>query len=133
MTWNDGVTLMPSDSILKQIGFKRRASVRWFYEKSLKLLDSRIPENVVFQLTLDKEGRYIVEVIDNVYMAPYYFGVLWPEPKIFLDAINSILYSLNVVGLDIHMDYSRYGISDSSLAAGRPNSMALLLRSGNLC
>ena len=121
MTWNDGVTPMPSDSILKQIGFKRKPSVRWYYEKNLNLLDNRIPKHVVFQLALDKEGRYIVEVIDNVYMTPYYFGVLWPEPKIFLDAINSILYSLNVVGLDIHMDYSRYGVSDSALAAGQPN------------
>lgn len=115
MTWNDGVTPMPSDSILKQIGFKRKPSVRWYYEKNLNLLDNRIPKHVVFQLALDKEGRYIVEVIDNVYMTPYYFGVQWPEPKIFLDAINSILYSLNVVGLDIHMDYSRYGVSDSAL------------------
>lgn len=115
MAWNDGVTEMPSESILKQIGFKRMASGRWFYEKNLNLLDNRIPKHVVFQLALDKEGRYIVEVIDNVYMTPYYFGVLWPEPKIFLDAINSILYSLNVVGLDIHMDYSRYGVSDSAL------------------
>ena len=127
MMWNDGVTPMPSDSILKQIGFKRKASVRWFYEKSLKLLDSRIPKNVVFQLALDKEGRYIVEVIDNVYMAPYYFGVLWPEPKIFLDAVNSILYSLSVVGLDIHMDYSRYGVSDSSLSPSRRTSEYLHL------
>ena len=121
MTWNDGVTSMPSDSILKQIGFKRTASGRWFYEKSLKLLDNRIPKSIVFLLTLDKEGRYKAEVIDDVFVTPYYFGVLWPEPKIFLDAVNSILYSLSVVGLGIHMDYSRYGVSDSALAAGQPN------------
>lgn len=121
MTWNDGVTSMPSDSILKQIGFKRTASGRWFYEKNLKLLDNRIPKSIVFLLTLDKEGRYKAEVIDDVFVTPYYFGVLWPEPKIFLDAVNSILYSLSVVGLGIHMDYSRYGVSDSALAAGQPN------------
>ena len=121
MTWNDGATSMPSDSILKQIGFKRTASGRWFYEKNLKLLDNRIPKSIVFLLTLDKEGRYKAEVIDDVFVTPYYFGVLWPEPKIFLDAVNSILYSLSVVGLGIHMDYSRYGVSDSALAAGQPN------------
>ena len=121
MTWNDGVTSMPSDSILKQIGFKRTASGRWFYEKNLKLLDNRIPKSIVFLLTLGKEGRYKAEVIDDVFVTPYYFGVLWPEPKIFLDAVNSILYSLSVVGLGIHMDYSRYGVSDSALAAGQPN------------
>ena len=121
MAWNDGVTEMPSESILKQIGFKRMASGRWFYEKNLKLLDNRIPKSVVFLLTLDKEGRYKAEVIDDVFTTPYYFGVLWPEPKIFLDAVNSILYSLSVVGLGIHMDYSRYGVSDSALAAGQPN------------
>lgn len=121
MTWNDGVTSMPSDSILKQIGFKRTAGGRWFYEKNLKLLDNRIPKSIVFLLTLDKEGRYKAEVIDDVFVTPYYFGVLWPEPKIFLDAVNSILYSLSVVGLGIHMDYSRYGVSDSALAAGQPN------------
>ena len=121
MTWNDGVTSMPSDSILKQIGFKRTASGRWFYEKNLKLLDNRIPKSIVFLLTLDKEGRYKAEVIDDVFVTPYYFGVLWPEPKIFLDAVNSILYSLSVVGLGIHMDYSRYEVSDSALAAGQPN------------
>ena len=125
MTWNDGVTSMPSDSILKQIGFKRTASGRWFYEKNLKLLDNRIPKSIVFLLTLDKEGRYKAEVIDDVFVTPYYFGVLWPEPKIFLDAVNSILYSLSVVGLGIHMDYSRYGVSDSALAAGQPNYIYL--------